>query len=130
MDLELLGLDAEVGTALALIASGVIVPAVTALMAFDGFPKWAKRALPVALSAAAAVVIVVLAAGGPFAEQLITWLLVAATVVGISQSVYAVMPGAWKALERTTDPGARHLSRNVQAAQQETGRRARRDDDA
>lgn len=130
MDLELLGLDAEVGTALALIASGVIVPAVTSLMAFDGFPKWAKRALPVALSGAAAIVIVVLAAGGPFAEQLITWLLVAATVVGISQTVYTVMPGAWKTLERTTDPGARQVARNVQAAQSdapEKERRARRD---
>ena len=62
-----------------------------------------------------------------------SWLLVAATVVGISRTVFAIMPGAWKTLGRSTDPGARHLSRNVQAAQGDapvTGRRARRDTDA
>jgi len=80
----------------------VIVPAVTALMAYDGIPKTLKRVLPIGLSAAAAIVIVVLAAGGPFAEQLITWILLLATIVGISQSVYAVMPGTWKALEGST----------------------------
>lgn len=104
MDMDLLGIDAEVGTALALIASGVIVPAVTSLLAYDGIPKALKRALPIVLSAGAAIVIVVLAAGGPFAEQLITWILLLATIVGISQSVYAVMPGAWKKLEASTTP--------------------------
>src|SRR5699024_12336434 len=98
MDLELLGLPGEVGTALALIATGVIVPAVTSVMAYDGIPKALKRVLPIGLSAAAAIVIVVLAAGGPFAEQLITWILVAATLGGISQSVYAVMPEQWRRL--------------------------------
>src|SRR5699024_10611227 len=107
MDTELLGLPAEVGTALALIASGVIVPAVTSLLASPGIPSKIKRWIPVGLSALAAVVIVVLAAGGPFAEQLITWILVAATVVGISQSVYAVMPETWKRLESATNSQTR-----------------------
>lgn len=101
---DIIGLPAEVGTALALIASGVIVPAVTSLLAYPGLPKWLKRLLPIGLSAGAAIVIVVLAAGGPFAEQLVTWLLVLATVVGISQGVYAAMPGAWKRLEQSTLP--------------------------
>lgn len=104
MDMELLGLPAEVGTALALIASGVIVPAVTSVMSYPGIPTKFKRALPIVLSGGAAVVIVLLAAGGPFAEQVFTWILVAATVVGISQSVYAIMPGAWKSLEQATSP--------------------------
>lgn len=99
MDTELLGLSGEVGTALALIASGVIVPAVTALLKHEGMPSWAKRVIPIVLSALAAVLIVVLAAGGPFAEQLITWILIAATIVGIAQTVYSVMPGAWRKLE-------------------------------
>lgn len=107
MDLELLGLPGEVGTALALIATGVIVPAVTSVMAYDGIPKALKRVLPIVLSAGAAIVIVVLAAGGPFAEQLITWILVAATLVGISQSVYAVMPETWKRLESATNSQTR-----------------------
>ena len=102
MDTELLGLPAEVGTALALIASGVIVPAVTAVMAYPGIPKKLKRVLPIVLAFAAAGVIVLLQSGGPFAERLTTWLVVAATVVGIAQAVYAVMPGAWKALERAS----------------------------
>ena len=102
MDMELLGLPAEVGTALALIASGVIVPAVTSLLASPGIPSKIKRWIPVGLSALAAGVIVLLAAGGPFAEQMITWILVAATVVGIAQSVYALMPATWKGLEAAT----------------------------
>lgn len=110
MDLELLGLPGEVGTALALIASGVIVPAVTSVMAYDGIPKALKRALPIVLSAGAAIVIVVLAAGGPFAEQLITWILLLATIVGISQSVYAVMPGAWKKLELVSSSSRRSVN--------------------
>ena len=102
MDMELLGLPAEVGTALALIATGVIVPAVTALLKHAGMPIWAKRALPIALSVIAAVVIVVLGAGGPLAEQLITWILVAATIVGIAQTVYSLMPGTWRKLEEVS----------------------------
>lgn len=102
MDTELLGLPAEAGTAIALIASGVIVPAVTAVMAYPGIPTKVKRVLPIVLAAAAAGVIVVLQSGGPVAERLIAWLVVAATVVGIAQAVYAVMPGAWKALERAS----------------------------
>ena len=110
MDLELLGLPGEVGTALALIATGVIVPAVTSVMAYDGIPKALKRVLPIALSALAAVVIVVLAAGGPFAEQLITWILMLATIVGISQGVYAAMPGAWKKLELVSSSSRRSVN--------------------
>lgn len=102
MDMELLGLPAEVGTALALIATGVIVPAVTALLKHRGMPAWAKRAIPIGLSVLAAVVIVVLGAGGPLAEQLITWILVAATIVGIAQTVYSLMPGTWRKLEEVS----------------------------
>lgn len=104
MDTTLLGLPAEVGTALALIASGVIVPAVTSLLAYPGIPKWLKRFLPIFLSAGAAFVIVLLAGGGPLAEKLITWILVLAVVVGIAQTVYALMPEAWKKLEAASSP--------------------------
>lgn len=102
MDTELLGLPAEVGTALALIATGVIVPAVTSLLSSQGIPSNIKRLIPIGLAALGAGLIVVLQGGGPLAEQLITWLVVLATVVGIAQALYAVMPSAWKGLERAT----------------------------
>lgn len=104
MDNTLLGLPATTGTALALIATGVIVPAVTSLISYEGIPTKVKRFLPVFLAAAGAGIIVGLQSGGEFAERMTTWLVVLATVVGIAQAIYAAMPSAWKALERATDP--------------------------
>ena len=107
MENELIALPAETGTALTLIATGVIVPAFTALFKYEGMPKWLKRVIPIALSVIAAAIIVVLAGGGGFAEQLTTWLLITATVVGIAQAVYAAMPAAWKRLETATQRATR-----------------------
>lgn len=107
MENELIALPAETGTALTLIATGVIVPAFTALFKYEGMPKWLKRVIPIALSVIAAAIIVVLAGGGSFAEQLTTWLLITATVVGIAQAVYSAMPAAWKRLETATHRATR-----------------------
>lgn len=103
MENEIINLPASTGTALTLIASGVIVPAVTALLSHKGLPSWAKRLIPIGLSAAAAVLIVILQGGGDLADKLTTWLLIGATLVGIAQMVYSAMPRAWKRLETATD---------------------------
>lgn len=102
MENEIINLPASTGTALALIASGVIVPAVTSLMKYPEMPKWLKRVIPIVLAALAAVLIVILQGGGDLADKLTTWILVAATVVGIAQTVYSLMPSAWKKLEGAT----------------------------
>ena len=113
MENELIALPAETGTALTLIATGVIVPAFTALFKYEGMPKWLKRVIPIALSVIAAAIIVVLAGGGSFAEKLTTWLVVAATVVGIAQTVYSAMPAAWKRLEVATQRATRPADETV-----------------
>lgn len=102
MDTELLGLPAEAGTALALIATGVIVPAVTAMLSSEKVPSKYKRLIPIGLAAAGAAVIVILQGGGPLAEQLLSWIVVAGVVVGMAQTLYAAMPRAWKGLESLT----------------------------
>ena len=101
---DLIGLDADVTTALTIVVTGVLIPAITALLKYPGLGKTAKRLLPIGLAAVGAVVIVLLQAGGPFAEQLVTFLLLLATLVGIAQGLYAVMPKAWTALEDSTSP--------------------------
>lgn len=101
---ELLALDANVTTALTVIVTGVLIPALTSLLKHPGLSKTWKRIIPMGLAAVAALVIMFLQAGGPFAEQLITWLLLLATLIGIAQSLYAVMPGVWKSLEDNTSP--------------------------
>ena len=109
---EILGLDANVQTALTIIVVGIIVPGVTALINNPKVPKQLRRLTPIILSAAGAVIIVVLQAGGPFAEQLITILLVLATLVGIAQALYSAMPSVWKRLEdATTTEDKRDLTR-------------------
>lgn len=102
MDTELLGLPAEVGTALALISAGVIVPLVTSVLSSGGIPSKYKRWIPIGLAAIGAGIIVVLQAGGPLAEQLLSWIVVAGVVVGMAQTLYAAMPRAWKGLEHAT----------------------------
>ena len=101
---ELLALDANVQTALVVIATGVVVPVITSLLKRPGLSKTVRRAIPVGLSAIGAVVIVVLQAGGPVAEQMMTWLLLLATLVGIAQTIYAAMPSVWHKLEESTPP--------------------------
>lgn len=108
---EILGLDANVQTALTLIVTGIIVPAVTSLLKQPNLPKWARRAIPIGLSALGALIIVLLQAGGPFAEQLITWLLILATIVGIAQALYSLMPSVWTKLEASTTPNTHRADR-------------------
>lgn len=105
---EVLALDANVQTALTIIVTGVLVPAITSLLKYPGIPKWLRRAVPIILSALGAIIIVMLQAGGPFAEQLITWLLMAATIVGIAQVLYSLMPSVWTKLEDSTSPSNTH----------------------
>ena len=101
---ELLGLPADTQTALSLIASGVVIPAVTALLARPDIPAKVKRWIPIGLAVIAAVLIVVFRASGAFAEVAMTVITVAAAIVGIAQAVYALMPAQWKALEWNTTP--------------------------
>lgn len=101
---NILGLDANVQTALVVIVTGVIIPLVTALLKRPDLPTKYKRLIPIALAALGALVIVILQAGGPFAEQAITWLLILATLIGIAQALYALMPSVWKEIEDKTSP--------------------------
>ena len=104
MDGEIMfGLDANVGTALVVLATGVIVPAVTSLLSSPGTPSAVKRWLPIGLAVAAALLITLLQQGGPLAEQLVKWLLLAASVTGIAQAVFAAMPDKWRKLSAATD---------------------------
>lgn len=102
MDTDLLGLPVNTMTALTVIVTGVIIPPVTALLKYPGIEPWLKRLIPIALAALGAIFIIVIQAGGPFAEQLLTWLLMLATLVGIAQALYAAMPGVWKGIEKAT----------------------------
>lgn len=97
------GLDANLGTALVVLASGVIVPAVTALLSHPGTNSHVKRWVPIGLAVAAALLITVLQQGGPFAEQLMKWLVLAASVTGVAQTVFALMPEQWRKLSAATD---------------------------
>lgn len=99
MNTELLGLDASATTAVTVIVTGVVIPLVTSVLKHPDLPKWARRAIPIGLAAIASVIIVLLQAGGPFAEQVITWLVIAATLVGIAQTLYTAMPSVWKSVE-------------------------------
>lgn len=101
---DILGLEADVTTALIVIVTGVIIPAVTALLSRPNLPSNAKRWIPVGLAFLAAIFIVLLRAGGPFAEQAMTVILLLATLVGLSQGLYALMPDTWKTLEAATTP--------------------------
>lgn len=101
---DLLGLDADLTTALTVIVVGVLVPALTAILKHPGLGKTARRLIPIGLSAVGAVVIVIFQAGGPLAEKATTWVLLLATLVGIAQALYAVMPKAWTSLEAATSP--------------------------
>lgn len=104
MDTDVLGLPADVMTAATVVVTGVLVPAVTAVLKYPGTPKWLKRGLPIGLSALGALLIVLFKAGGEFAEQATTWILLLAALVGIAQVLYSVMPGAWLKLEGATSP--------------------------
>lgn len=97
------GLDANTGTALVVLATGVIVPAVTSLLSRPSTPSAVKRWLPIGLAVAAALLITLLQQGGPLAEQLIKWLLLAASVTGIAQAVFSLMPEQWRKLSAATD---------------------------
>lgn len=101
---DILGLPADLMTALSVIITGVIIPLVTALLKRPELPVTARRIIPIALAALGAFIIILFQAGGPFAEQAITWLLMLATLVGIAQSLYAAMPSVWKQIEAKTSP--------------------------
>lgn len=102
---EIIGLPADVTTALTVIVTVVVIPVVTALVTNPSTPPSVKRWLPVGLAALAAVFIVWVRAGGPFVDQVFTWIVLAATVVGLAQALYAVMPGTWKQLSASTSRG-------------------------
>ena len=101
---DLLGLPADLSTALVVIVTGVLIPAISALLNRPGLSKTARRFIPIGLAAVGAAVVLVFRAGGPFAEQLTTYVVLLATLVGIAQGLYAAMPKAWKSLEASTNP--------------------------
>lgn len=96
---EIIGLPADVTTALVLIVTVVIIPPVTALLSHPKLRSSYKRALVIALAFLASVIIVWFRAGGPFVEQVYTWVLTAAVIIGGAQSIYALMPNTWKQIE-------------------------------
>ena len=101
---DLLGLPADLTTALLVVVTGVLTPAISALLNQPGLSKTARRFIPIGLAAVGAAIVLVFRAGGPFAEQAATYVVLLATLVGIAQGLYAAMPGAWKSLEASTTP--------------------------
>ena len=101
---DLLGLPADLTTALVVIVTGVLIPAVTSVLNRPTLSTTARRFIPIVLAAVAAAVVLVFRAGGPFAEQAATYVVLLATLVGIAQGLYAAMPKAWKSLEVSTLP--------------------------
>ena len=101
---DLLGLPADLTTALIVIVTGVLIPAISALLNRPGLSKTARRLIPIGLAAVGAAVVLVFRAGGPFAEQAATYVVLISTLVGIAQSLYAAMPKAWKSLDAPTTP--------------------------
>ena len=101
---DLLGLPADLSTALVVIVTGVLIPAISALLNRPSLSKTARRFIPIVLAAVGAAVVLVFRAGGPFAEQLATYVVLLATLVGIAQGLYAAMPSVWKQVEAKTSP--------------------------
>ena len=101
---DLLGLPADLSTALVVIVTGVLIPAISAVLNRPTLSTTARRFIPIGLAAVGAAVVLLFRAGGPFAEQAATYVVLLATLVGIAQGLYAAMPKAWKSLEASTLP--------------------------
>lgn len=101
---DLLGLPADLTTALTVIVTGVLIPAISAVLNQPNLSSTARRLIPIGLAAVGAAVVLVFRAGGPVAEQAATYVVLFATLVGIAQGLYAAMPKAWKSLEASTSP--------------------------
>ena len=101
---DLLGLPADLSTALVVIVTGVLIPAVSAVLNRPTLSTTARRFIPIGLAAVGAAVVLLFRAGGPFAEQAATYVVLLAPLVGIAQGLYAAMPKAWKSLEASTLP--------------------------
>lgn len=111
-----LGLPADLATAITVIVVGVIVPLVTAIITSPRTPAAARRWIPIALAVVGALVVVLLRGDLATVPQTLTeWVLLAAVIVGLAQTLYALMPSTWKALSAATSSTADH------------GRRADRD---
>src|SRR5699024_1955377 len=97
------GLDANVGTALVVLATGVIVPAVTALLSSPGTPSAVKRWLPIGLAVAAALLITPPEAGRPAAEALVQGAAAGARRAGHGQAVFRLQAGQVRQPSAATD---------------------------
>src|SRR5690625_7558133 len=82
---DLLGLPADLTTALLVVVTGVLIPAISALLNQPELSKTARRFIPIGLAAVGAAIVLVFRAGGPFAEQAATYVVLLATLVGIAQ---------------------------------------------
>lgn len=110
---DLLGLPADLTTALVVIVTGVLIPAVTAVLNRPTLSTTARRFITIVLAAIAAAIVLMFRAGGPFAEQAATYVVLLATLVGIAQGLYAAMPKAWKSLEASTTPPTHRAERGA-----------------
>lgn len=109
---DVLGLPADLATALTLITTVVVIPAVTAVLTSPRTPAWARRGLPIALAAVGALGILVIRGDLATApESLTAWIMLAATLVGGAQALYALMPAQWRTLAAATSRG-RHADRD------------------
>lgn len=111
---DVLGLPADLATALTLITTVVVIPAVTAVLTSPRTPAWARRVLPIALAAVGALGILLLRGDLTAApESLTAWIMLAATLVGGAQALYALMPTSWRALAAATSTSrGRHADRD------------------
>lgn len=93
----------DLSTALSTIAVGAIIPAVTAVMTHPGTPARVKRLIPIGLAVVGGLVVMLVTGQlGTIPEWVTRAVLTVAALVGVSQGLYAAMPGTWKRLSEAT----------------------------
>ena len=103
---DVLGLDADLATALTLIVTVALIPAITALLTHPRTPSAVKRALPIAIAVVAAALVMFLRGDfGTVPEWVVRWIMLAAALTGGAQTLYALLPDAWKGLSASTSRG-------------------------
>lgn len=109
-----LGLPTDLATALTVLAVGVIIPAVTAILTDRRTPVRVRRAIPIILAAVGAFLVLLLRGDlDTLPQSLAAWVTLAAVLVGLAQTLYALMPAQWRALAAATSSTAgRHADRD------------------
>lgn len=109
-----LGLPTDLTTALTVLVIGVVIPVVTAILTDPRTPGRVRRAIPIILAAVGALLVLFLRGDlDTLPQSLAAWITLAAVLVGVAQTIYAVMPAQWRALAAATSAGTgRHADRD------------------